>query len=187
MSLGPKQMEEAIFRNLHKNTGKTLEEWIKNLEKSKVKGIKEQIAWLKTQGLGTNQATFIVFKVNKVENIYEDGDKLVDELFSGDFKKYRKDYDKLMSKVKKLGNDVSVRPCKTYIPLYRNKQFVTIKPIKKGLALGLALKTEPKSRRIVPSAKNIGSERIKYMIVINNSNEIDDELIKIIGESYKEN
>ena len=187
MSLGPKQMEEAIFRNLPKNTGKTLEEWINILGKSKVKGIKEQIAWLKTKGLGTNQATFIVYKANKVENIYEDSDKLVDDLFSGDNVKFRKDYDKIITKIKKFGNDVSVRPCKTYIPLYRNKQFVTIKPVKQGLVIGLALKNSPKSKRIVPPTNNIGSERIRYMVVINNSNDIDDELMKIIGDAYKEN
>jgi len=187
MSLGPKEMEEAIYRNLPKNTGKTLEEWIKNLEKSKVKEIKEQIAWLKTQGLGSVQASFIIKKINKVVNIYEDGDKLINDLFSGDNKKLKKNYNKLISKIKKLGNDVSVRPCKTYIPIYRKKQFLTIKPIKQGLALGLALKDTSKSKRLVPPANNIGSERIKYMVVINNSNEIDDELIKIIGEAYKEN
>lgn len=187
MSLGPKQMEEAIFRNLPKNTGKTLEDWIKILNKSKVKGIKEQITWLKSQGLGTNQATFIVYKVNKVKNIYEDGDKLIDDLFSGDYKKFRKDYDKLITKIKKLGKDISVRPCKTYIPIYRNKQFITIKPVKQGLAVGLALKTAPKSKRIVPPANNIGSERIKFMIIINKSFEIDDELINLIGEAYNIN
>jgi predicted transport protein len=166
MSLGPKQMEEAIFRNLPKNTGKTLDEWIKILIKSYVKGIKEQIAWLKTQGLGTVQATFIVHKHNKVENIYEDGDKLIDDLFSDVNKKFRKDYDTLVSKIRKLGSDVSVRPCKTYIPLYRNKQFVTIKPTKQGLAIGLALKVKQKHKRLQPPAKNIGSERINQMIVI---------------------
>lgn len=187
MSLGPKQMEEAIFRNLPKNTGKTLDEWIKILEKSKVNGIKEQITWLKTLGLGTNQAAFIVFKVNKVENIYEDGDKLVDNLFSGENSKFRKDYNKLITKIKKFGKDVSIRPCKTYIPLYRKKQFITIKPVKQGLAIGLALKNSPKSKKIIPPSNNIGSERIKYMVVINNSESIDDELMNIILEAYNEN
>ncbi|TAL70280.1 MAG: hypothetical protein EPN82_03340 [Bacteroidetes bacterium] len=187
MSLGPKQMEEAIYRNLPKNTGKTLEEWIKALVKSKVKGIKEQIVWLKTQGLGSVQATFIARSHNKVENIYEDGDKLVDDLFSGDNKKFRKDYNTLLSKIKRFGNDVSVRPCKTYIPLYRNKQFITIKPVKQALAIGLAMKIPLTNNRITSPTNNIGSGRINKMVLIKQSSEIDEELIAIIKKAYDEN
>ncbi|MBI5324829.1 MAG: DUF4287 domain-containing protein [Ignavibacteriae bacterium] len=167
MSLGPKQMEEAIFRNLPKNTGKTLDEWVKALVKSKVKGIKEQIIWLKEQGLGSVQAAFIVNNHNKVENIYDDGDKLINDLFSGENKKYRKEYDALIKKIKLFGKDISVRPCKTYIPVYRKKQFATIRPTKHGVAIGLAIKEAPKSKRIVPPLNNIGSERIIIRIIYN--------------------
>ena len=187
MSLGPKQMEEAIYRNLPKNTGKTLDEWFKALTKSKVKGINEQISWLKSQGLGTVQATFIARNHNNVENIYDDGDKLVNDLFSGGNDKLRKIYDSLISKIKKLGNDVSIRPCKTYIPIYRRKQFITIKPIKQALAVGLALNNPSNNKRIIAPANNIGSARISKMILIQKIKDMDEDFMGIIREAYKEN
>ena len=53
MALGPKQMGEAIIRNLKEKTGKTLEQWIELIEQETLQDKKEIIAFLKTEnGIG---------------------------------------------------------------------------------------------------------------------------------------
>lgn len=57
MALNPKQMGEAIIRNLKEKTGKSLEEWLKELSETKLQEKKEVIEFLKNQkGLGHFQA-----------------------------------------------------------------------------------------------------------------------------------
>ncbi len=187
MALGPKQMEEAIFRNLEKNSGKTLDEWLVLLDKSNIKGIKEQNVWLKKQGLGSVQAMFIVNKFNHIESIYEDSDKLVDDLFAK-FAEQKKLYNQLLNKLKTLVKDISIRHCKTYVPLYKKNQFLTIKPSKNGLVLGFPFREKPKSQRLKPADNNTGgSERINFMTIINSNREIDNELLSLIKSVYAEN
>ncbi len=49
----PREMREAIIRNLPKNTGKTFEEWLALLKKHGPKDPKEARVWLKEEhGLG---------------------------------------------------------------------------------------------------------------------------------------
>jgi len=61
MALGPKQMGEAILRNLEEKTGKTLEQWISIVKKSKLSDKKSVMDFLKiTHGLGHFQAQKIV-------------------------------------------------------------------------------------------------------------------------------
>lgn len=41
-----------------------------------------------------------------------------------------------------LGNDVKHKPCKGYIPYYRQKQFLILKPLKNTMKIGLSLPNE---------------------------------------------
>lgn len=66
MALNPKEMSEAIIRNMKEKTGKSLEEWIGVVKESKLQEKKEIIDFLKTEkGLGHFQA-LEVFKQSKI-------------------------------------------------------------------------------------------------------------------------
>ena len=57
MALGPKEMGEAILRNLEEKTGKTLEQWISIVKKSKLSDKKSVMDFLKnTHVVGHFQA-----------------------------------------------------------------------------------------------------------------------------------
>jgi hypothetical protein len=61
MALGPKQMGETILRNLEEKTGKTMEQWISTVKKSKLTDKKSILDFLKnTHGVGHFQAQKIV-------------------------------------------------------------------------------------------------------------------------------
>lgn len=57
MALNPNQMSDAIIRNLKEKTGKSLEEWLNELNESELQEKNEVIEFLKKEkGLGHFQA-----------------------------------------------------------------------------------------------------------------------------------
>ena len=61
MALSPKEMEQAIIKNLPEKTGKSLEQWVQVLAEAGISHKKEQIALLKqTHGVGHFQAQTII-------------------------------------------------------------------------------------------------------------------------------
>ena len=74
MALGPKQMGEAILRNLEEKTGKSLEQWLTIVKKSKLTDKKSIIDFLKnTHSVGHFQAQKI-FECFQGEDAYENID-----------------------------------------------------------------------------------------------------------------
>ena len=121
MALGPKQMGEAIIRNLKEKTGKSLEEWIEVLLKEKLQDKKEAISFLKTEkGLGHFQALMIFEQYNGIDH-YADPSTFATRIF--DSKNSKELYEFSESKILELAKDIRVQPCKTYIPFYRKNQF----------------------------------------------------------------
>ena len=82
MALGPKQMGEAILRNLEEKTGKTLEQWISIVKESKLEDKKSIMDFLKnTHGLGHFQAQKIVEHLEG-KDAYENTDDFIPKLFN---------------------------------------------------------------------------------------------------------
>ncbi len=139
MAKSPGEMEAAIIDNLKAKTGKSLEQWIAVLKKSGAKTPKDQLAWLKgNHGFGHFQANVVVTRsASGGGSDYDDGDALVDNQFMGDNLPLKEVYEAVASKVMKMGGDIEVKPCKTYIPFYRKTQFLVVKAKKGGMYLGL--------------------------------------------------
>ena len=82
MALGPKEMGEAILRNLEEKTGKTLEQWISIVKKSKLSDKKSVMDFLKnTHGVGHFQAQKIVERLEG-KDAYENTDDFIPALFN---------------------------------------------------------------------------------------------------------
>lgn len=185
MALGPKQMGEAILRNLEEKTGKTLEQWISIVKKSKLTEKKSVMDFLKnTHGVGHFQAQKI-FECLEGKDDYENTDDFIPALFSTP--DLLKSYKKLETTISKLGKDVRIQPCKTYIPFYRKNQFALVKVSKdKKVIVGLNLADNFKHERFKKS-KTGGSERINFQITLDSISDFDKELIEVIKSAYSNN
>ncbi|SFB96609.1 protein of unknown function [Parapedobacter composti] len=183
MALGPKQMGEAIIRNLKEKTGKSIEEWIALLEKQELKGKKEIMAFLKTDyGLGHFQAQK-VFEHYSGKDHYEDPHTFAKKIF--DTKKSWELYDFCRSKILLMAKDIRVQPCKTYIPFYRKNKFAMLTKTKDDvLLLGLTLPENPSNPRFtaIPVTAN---DRINARTTIRHTSDFDEEIMSAVKNAYK--
>ncbi len=131
MPKSPKEMGEAIARNLPAKTGRTFEQWVELAKSQPHAARKDRIAWLKSQhGLGTVTATFIAAEAEgkSIVDTYADEAALLNGMFAGEKAGLRPLYDELAGVARKLGKDVDLTVCKTYVGIRRGKQFAMIKP-----------------------------------------------------------
>ncbi|MEL7005905.1 MAG: DUF5655 domain-containing protein [Bacteroidota bacterium] len=182
MALGPKQMGEAILRNLKTKTGKELEEWLEIVQASGLTEKKTMMQFLKTDhGLGHFQAQKI-FEQFIGQDMYEKEGEFVENLFKTST--LRKLYGTTEETIKTLGEDIRVQPCKTYIPFYRKNQFAILTTnSSEELILGLNLPDDFTHNRF-QKAKTPASERINFLTVIKKGSDLDQELQSVIQQSY---
>lgn len=184
MPHSPAEMHEAIIRNLKKNTGKTLEQWMEVVKKSSILDRKERIIWLKTKHrLGNGQAGTIVKMMNEGLSDYN-GDYLMQLHFSGG-KDYQKPiYDKIVAALKKWG-DHKVAINKTYLSLIHKLQFAILKTTKEGLVIAVPEAAVKATRnKEFQVTKNLGSDRITHRLILNDITELSDSVMRVLKASY---
>lgn len=180
MALSAAQMQEAVIKNLPEKTGKNLDEWISIAKAFNFSKKNDILKKLKAEyGLGHVQAQTIVWRLEDekpyIETIgYEENI----------FKKTLALYTKLKSQILTMNDDISAKPCKTYIPFYRKNQFAILTEKRGQLILGLNLTTN-RFPELLEAEKLGGSERINKMIIVNNDNLT--QLNKYIQEAYSNN
>jgi hypothetical protein len=185
----PREMREAIIRNLPKNTGKTFEEWVALLKKQGPKDAKEARVWLKEKhGLGHGQAGMISAELVGGPSFTKSPETLVDAQYAGPKAELRPIYEKLLEVARGLGKDVRVEPCTGYVPLLRKNQFAVIRAsTKTRVDLGLALgDTEPKGRLEAGKVQGT-SERITHKIALESPEDVNTEVQRWLKRAYTEN
>lgn len=164
MALSPLQMQEAVIRNLPEKTGKTLDEWIgiaRSFNLQSTSGIRKK---LKSEyGLGHVQAQTVVWRMDG-DKPYVDTDGYEERIFrtGRNFELYTK----LKEKILALGGNITVKPCKTYIPFYSKNQFAMLTEKNGKLILGLCLEDAD----LLPARNIGGTNRITRMLVIDDGN-----------------
>lgn len=185
-------MAQSVIAGMPEKTGRSLEEWVELVGKEGPPTEKERTAWLKaTHGLGTNYAGFIAqTSVGKGEEITVEGylqqaGQYVENLFAGPKAGLRPIYEALLAAGLKLGKDVRVCPCRTFVPLYRNHVFAQIKPATRTrIDLGLALKDTKTPKRLVDTGGFAKKDRITRRIEIASLDDIDDEVRRWMKAAY---
>jgi hypothetical protein len=186
-------MVQDWIASLPSKTGKTLEEWIRLVQKSGPPTEKERRDWLKKEHqLGTNAAWWIAERAEGKG--MEDGDPVaylkaaeeyVDAMFAGPKAALRPVYDHLLRLGLELGEDVKACPCKTIVPLYRKHVFAQLKPTTRTrLDLGLALKDTPAGGRLLDTGGLAKGDRITHRIPITSVAEIDAEVKRWLKVAY---
>ena len=187
------EMVQKAIQELPSRTGKSLDEWIKLINKSGPKTEVERREWLKTKhGLGTNYTKWLA---ERAEGKGEDGDPetylraaegYVEKMFSGPKASLRPIYDALLKLGLGIGKDVKACPCQTIVPLYRNHVFAQIKPTTQTrIDLGFALKDMKATGRLIDTGGFAKKDRITHRIPISSVKEIDDEVKRWLKIAYE--
>jgi hypothetical protein len=186
-------MVQRAIAKLPAKTGRTLEEWIALIKKRGVTDIRATRDWLKREHkLGTNYATWLA---ERAAGKSEDGDpdkylemaeRYVDEMFSGAKAALRPIYDALLKFALAIGKDVKACPCKTIVPLYRNRVFAQIKPATRSrIDLGLSLGDMKTPKRVIETGGLKKNDRITHRIEIRSHADIDGEMTRWLLKAYQ--
>jgi hypothetical protein len=176
-------MEKALqtmIDNMPEKTGKSLDEWKGILQKQKFSKHSEGVNFLKNEHKVTHGFANTIVTLSK-ENI-DVPDDLVAQQYTGK-EVLRPIFDKLLTVVNDLGEDVIITPKKTTVSIIRKRQFVLIKPATKTrIDLGFKLTGKPTTERLENSGPfgTMCTHRVK----LENIAQIDDELISWIKEAY---
>jgi hypothetical protein len=186
-------MYQSSLTALKQKTGRTMEEWVKLVQKSGPATEKERRAWLKAEhGLGMNYASWIAeHSVGKgddgnPETYLRQAEEFVDNMFSGAEESLRPIFDALLKLARSMGADVKVCPCQTMVPLYRKHVFAQIKPTTRTrIDLGLALKDTKVPKRLIDTGGFAKKDRITHRIEITSMKDIDSEVKKWLTIAYE--
>jgi hypothetical protein len=187
----------GIYQNslaaLKQKTGRTLEEWIKFVNKEGPATEKERRAWLKEkQGMGMNYAWWIAEQSlgkgddGTPETYLKNAEAYVEKMYSGAKEALRPIFEQLLVLGRSLGPDVKVCPCQTMVPLYRKHVFAQIKPTTRTrIDLGLALKDTKVPKRLIDTGGLAKKDRITHRIEITSLKDVDEELKKWLKTAYE--
>ena len=186
-------MTQKWVAELKAKTGRTLEEWLKLIEKSGPKDEKARREWLKTEhGLGTNSAWWLAERADGKGSEVGDPDSYlaaaegyVEVMFSGAKAGLRPIYDAILEAGLKVGKDVKACPCQTIVPLYRNHVIAQIKPTtNKRVDIGFALGDMKPKGRLIDTGGFAKKDRITHRIPLESLKDIDDEVKHWLKVAY---
>lgn len=177
----------AMVRNLEKQTGKSLAEWVSVAQQCTLTGFKPRVDWLKqNHGLGHGYAQLVVREADKAAAPAERPEPdLLEDQFSGAKAALFPIYERLQEVITGLGPEVSVGVRKTMVGFSMGRQFACTHPsTAKRLDLSLALPEYAPTERL-KEAKATAMGRINRVVGLNSVAEIDDEVIGWIKAAYE--
>lgn len=177
-------MYQKAIAALEEKTGRSLEEWLRVLDREGPASETERREWLKAEhSLGTNYSSWIAERsVGKggdgdPEAYLEAADGYVERMFAGPKAALRPIFDELVRLGRSMGRDVKVCPAQTIVPLYRNHVFAQIKPTTRTrIDFGLALRDTPVPPRLIDTGGFAKRDRITHRFALASPAEIDDEV-----------
>jgi predicted transport protein len=174
---------QTMIENLHKNTGKTLEQWIDIVKTQNFAKHGEVIKFLKEiHGLTHGFANLIAHKAKGSDAGSADnpGD-LITKQYKGK-EHFKSIYDKVISKIQTFGNDIEIAPKNSYVSLRRKKQFTTLySATKTRFEIGINLKGQkPKGKLVAEKPNSMCSHKINLTDI----KDIDKEAIDWIKTAY---
>lgn len=187
-------MVQKWVAQLKEKTGRSVDEWVRFINKNGPKDDKARREWLKIEhGLGTNSAWWLADRAAGKGT--EDGDPdaylkaaegYVAKMFSGGKAELRPIYDALLKLGLSVGKDVKACPCQTIVPLYRNHVFAQIKPTTRTrIDFGFALGDMKAKGRLIDTGGFAKKDRITHRIEISSLKDIDDEVKRWLKVAYE--
>lgn len=179
MALSDQEVLAGMKNGLLAKTGKPLEHWVQLVQTSGIEKFSDQIALLKTHGVGHGHASFIC-QAAKGRFEADPGDMLESQ-YKGK-EALRPVYDAIAKYAATLGKDVMVDPGKTAVSLRRNKKFANILPASKTrIDLGINLKGHPGTDRLVPEKPGA---MCTHKVKLETAKDFDAEVKAWLKEAY---
>ena len=176
---------QTMIDNLHKNTGKTLEQWIDIVIKENIAKHGEIIKYLKeSHGLTHGFANLVAHKAKGSDaGSADDQDELITKQYQGK-EHFKPVYQKIMSEIEKFGNDIEIASKNAYVSLRRKKQFALLQPATKTrFEIGIILKGQESKGKL--EAINTANAMCSHKINIADINDIDNEVIEWLKKAYE--
>lgn len=174
---------QTMIENLHKNTGKTLEQWTDIVKSQNFAKHGDIIKFLKeTHGLTHGFANLIAHKSKGSDAGSADNpDDLITKQYQGK-ENFKPIYEKLISEIQTYGKDIEIAPKNNYVSLRRKKQFAILNPATKArFEIGINLKgQEPKGKLEAEKPNSMCSHKIN----ITEIKDIDQEVFEWIKKAY---
>ncbi len=171
---------ETMINNMPEKTGKSLDEWIKILDKKSFAKHSEAVKFLKTEHHITHGFANTIVTLSKQKDTPEE------DLVAGQYKGKENlipIYEDLLAYVNTLGDDVTITPKKGSVSIIRKRQFILIKPATKTrIDLGFKFKDKPTTDRLENSGP-FGT-MCSHRVQLTSSEQVDDELKSWIKEAY---
>ena len=178
------QAMQTMIDNLSKNTGKTLEQWIKIVNQQKIAKHGEIIKFLKeSHGLTHGFANLVAHKSKGSDaGSAENQDDLIIKQYQGK-EHFKPIYEKLINEISKFGKDIEIAPKNAYVSLRRKKQFALLNPATKTrFEIGIILKgQEPIGKLLLEKKNAMCSHKINLETVA----DIDKEVIGWLKAAYE--
>jgi hypothetical protein len=175
--------EQTMLENLHKNTGKTLPQWVEEVKKLNFEKHGQIMKHLKEElGLTHGFANLIALKTLATDaGSSENKDDLIDSQYKGK-EHFRPIYDRLIGEISKFGGDVEVSPKMANVSLRRKKQFALLHPVTKTrFEIGINLKGQQPSGKLLPS----GNAMCTHKINLTGIDDIDQEVLDWLRKAYE--
>lgn len=180
------QATQTMIANLEKNTGKSLADWVKLVQKLGAAKHGEVIAHLKTEhGLGHGYANLVAHSAKGPApgTLVAPGDDAVEAQYAGEKAALRPVYERIAAAVKAFGGDVALDPKKAYVSLRRNKQFALVQPSTKSrLDVGIQLKGVEAKGRL--EASGSWNTMVSHRVRLESAGDVDAELIGWLKQAY---
>lgn len=174
---------QKMIENLHKNTGKTLEQWIDIVKTQNFAKHGEIVKYLKEQHEFTHGFANLV--AHKAKETDAGSSKNQEDLIASQYKgkeHFKPIYDKLIAEIQTFGNDIEIAPKNAYVSLRRKKQFATLNPATKTrFEIGINLKGQEPKGKLEPEKPNA---MCSHKINLSEIKDIDKEVIDWIKTAY---
>ena len=174
---------QTMIDNLHKNTGKTLEQWIEIVKSQNFAKHGEIIKHLKeAHGLTHGFANLIAHKAKGSDaGSAENQDDLITKQYQGK-EHFKPIYDKLISEIMTYGKDIEIAPKNTYVSLRRKKQFAILNPATKTrFEIGINLKGQETKGKLEAEKPN---SMCTHKMSITDIKDLDNEVFYWIKAAY---
>lgn len=178
--------EQTMIENLHKNTGKTLPEWMAVVQSKNFAKHGDILKFLKEEhGFTHGFANLVAHKAKGSDaGSAADSNALIDKQYQGK-EPLRPVYEKLVAVIQNLGGDVELAPKNAYVSVRRKKQFAMLTPATKTrFELGLNLKGQTAEGML--EAINSANAMCSHKINLTAESEVNNEIVEWIKTAYNQ-
>ncbi len=175
----------AVAASLERDTGKTLDQWVKIAKTCPETAPRKRAQWLKEKhGLGVNRAAQIFSVAFPSGPTWDQPDALLDLLWKEP--EGRAIYEAVAKMVRKEFPTAIIGPRKTFVSFSRGIQFAGILPAKGGKAeLGLPLPLSESKRLSPMKGGRPWAEKHTGIVLLSSPKEVDAELKRLLKLAWE--